>query len=157
MRPLLFATAVCGLAVLGEALFMGKDGQKWMRSLRQPRFAPPILVWTLIGLGYYAICFFALYRLAARLKDEGALAFLPVALLLALMTANTCWNFVYFRRHDLRLAFWYSVGYVPLTVALVIALLRVDTTAAIGFIAYVAYLPYALWLFYKTWKLNVED
>jgi hypothetical protein len=78
-----------------------------------------------------------------------------MALLLAVMTANTLWNYLYFRRHDLRFVFWYSVGYSALVVGLLLSLLRSDFGAAVGWIAYVAYLPYALWLFYKTWKLNL--
>lgn len=148
LRPLVFAAAICAVAALGEAMFMGKDGQRWMRSLRQPRFAPSLLAWAFIGLAYYAICFVALYRLASRRAPAA------MALLLLLMAANTFWNYIYFRIRDLKLAFWYSVGYLPLAGALVISLLRSDFVAAIGFIFYIAYLPYALWLFHTTWKLN---
>jgi tryptophan-rich sensory protein len=79
---------------------------------------------------------------------------LPTALLLAVMVANTLWNYFYFRQRDLRVVFWYSVGYSPLVFALLMSLLPTDFAAAIGWIVYVAYLPYALYVFYATWKLN---
>ena len=121
-----------------------------MKSLRQPGFAPPLWLWTLIGLGYYVICFVAVYRLAA----SGHGFSLPMALLLAVMAANTFWNYLYFRKRDLRVVFWYSVSYTVFPVALLASLIQVDMISAIGFALYVLYLPYALWLFRATWKLN---
>jgi tryptophan-rich sensory protein len=149
-HPQLWAGLVCAGAVIGEGLFMGRQGSRWMRGLRQPRLAPPAWLWGLIGLAYYGICYYALARiLAAR-----PIPLLCLVLLLTLLAANTFWNYIYFRRHDLRLVFWYSVGYAVLAVALLIALLRADVTAASVFGFYVIYLPYALVLFYRTWKLN---
>lgn len=77
-------------------------------------------------------------------------------MLIGLMAANTFWNFIYFRLRDLRLAFWYSAVYVLLAIALLVVLLKTDFVTALAFAAYVLYLPYALLLFYRTWKLNVS-
>lgn len=148
--PLGTAIIVCGLAVLGEALFMGRRGKAYMESLRQPSIAPPFWAWSVIGFAYYAACFVALYRVTARVPADC----LALGLLLVVMVANTFWNYLYFRRHDLRLVFWYSVVYAILVVFLLGILWLTDRVAALGFVVYVAYLPYALTLFYRTWKLN---
>ena len=96
----------------------------------------------------YAACFFAVYRLSRH----GAR--LALALLLVVMAANSFWNYLYFRRRDLRLVFQYSAVYAVVVVFLLVALLRADLPAALPFVLYAAYLPYALVLFYRTWKLN---
>jgi hypothetical protein len=70
------------------------------------------------------------------------------------MAANTFWNYLYFRRRDFRLVFWYSVGYSILVAGLVCVLLYTDAAVAIAFGGYAAYLIYALALFYSGWKLN---
>ena len=129
---------------------MGRSGRAYMESLRQPAIAPPFWAWSVIGLAYYAVCFIAFYRLMARVSISRA----ALGLLLMVMSANTFWNYFYFRRHNLRFVFWYSAAYSVLVVILIVAIFRADRVAALLFIAYAAYLPYALTLFYKTWKLN---
>jgi tryptophan-rich sensory protein len=151
-RPLLYAILACAIAAAGEGLFMGKDGSRFMNSLKQPAFALPLWAWSLIGVAYYAICFLAMYRLTSRPSPDRV----SLGLLIGLMAANTFWNFIYFRLRDLRLAFWYSAVYVLLAVALLVVLLKTDFVTALAFAAYVLYLPYALLLFYRTWKLNVS-
>jgi tryptophan-rich sensory protein len=149
-RSFLYAILACAVAVAGEAVFMGKDGRRFMKSLKQPSFALPLWGWSLIGGAYYAICFLAMFRLASRPRADR----LSIGLLIALMATNTFWNYIYFRLRDLRLAFLFSVLYVPLAIALLVALLETDLVSAFAFGAYVLYLPYALLLFYRTWKLN---
>lgn len=146
--PLFYALAACALAATAEGLWMGKDGSRFMKSLKQPAYAPPGWLWAMIGVAYYAVCFAAIYRLAARRHG------LAVSLVLVVMAANAGWNYVYFRRRDLRLAFWYSVGYAVLVAGSLPVLLQADALAALGFALYAAYLPYALLLFYRTWRLN---
>ena len=121
-----------------------------MKGLRQPRYAPSPVGWGVIGIAYYGLCFFGLWRLAAR----GGESSVSISLLLLVMLANTFWNYIYFRMHDLRLAFWYSVAYSCLFGILIVTLFRVDRNLAFAFCLYAAYLPYALLLGYQTWKLN---
>ena len=148
--PLIYAVGACVAAASAEALFMGKGGHAFMKSFRLPAFAPPAWGWALLGAGYYIICFIAMYRLTSRTTPSR----LATDLLMIVMAANAFWNFVYFRLRDLRLTFWYSVGYACLVAVLLVALLRTDNIAAIVFAIYAAYLPYALALFYRIWKLN---
>jgi len=129
---------------------MGRKGGQFMRSLNQPSHAPPIWAWSLIGVAYYLICFFGLYRLLGR-GVEGRLGLIS---LIVLMAANTVWNYIYFRLRNLKLAFWYSVGYSAFAGTVLLVLIEVDHRAALALATYVAYLPFALLLSYRTWKLN---
>jgi tryptophan-rich sensory protein len=150
--PVVVALSACVIAAIGEGLFMGREGPRYMKALQQPRYAPSSIGWSLIGIGYYVLCFFGLWRLTARPGEGGV----STGLLLLVMLANTFWNYVYFRMHDLRLAFWYSVAYACMFAVLIVTLFRTDRSVALGFCVYAAYLPYALLLGYQTWKLNVD-
>lgn len=149
-RPLLYAIMPCILAVIAEALLMGQSGSEYVKSLKQPSIAPPQWAWAPIGLAYYLICVLTLYRLFA----QETLRAIPIVLVLAVLAANAFWNYIYFRRHDLRAVFWYSVAYSGLVLVLIPVLLIADRVAALAFSVYAAYLPYALAVFYRTWKLN---
>jgi tryptophan-rich sensory protein len=149
--PSVFALSVCAIAAIGEGLLMGREGPRYMKTLQQPPYAPSSFVWSLIGIGYYALCFYGLLRLAAPAGESNA----AMGLLLLVMLANTFWNYIYFRMRDLKLAFWYSLAYSFIFAILIVTLFRTDRSLGLAFSAYAAYLPYALLLGYKTWKLNV--
>jgi tryptophan-rich sensory protein len=140
------------VAVIAEALFMGRKGNSYMRSLRQPTWAMPVSLWALIALMYYAICFFVIFRL----REYAPEARNTFVLVIAVMAANSFWNYLYFRLRKLQAVFQYSAGYAVLACVLLISLAITDKIAAIAFAIYVLYLPYALMLFYRTWQLNNE-
>ena len=122
-----------------------------MKSLKQPNFAPPNWAWAIVGVVYYVICFYVLFRVTSASENTA-----PLSLVILLMTANTFWNFFYFRLRKLRVVFWYSVAYSAIAVVLLFVLVKFEKSAASVFSIYVAYLPYALLVFYRTWKLNPE-
>ena len=150
--PMVFALSACVIAAIGEGLFMGREGARYMKTLQQSRYAPSSIGWSLIGIGYYVLCFFGLLRLTSRPRESSV----ATGLLLLVMLSNTFWNYIYFRMHDLRLAFCYSVAYAVVFAVFLVALFRTDRSIALAFCIYAAYLPYALLLGYKTWKLNVD-
>jgi tryptophan-rich sensory protein len=149
--PIIYAVGSCLAGAVAEGVLMGKDGRRFMDSLKQPRCAPPLWTWSLIGAAYYSICGVAIYRLTSRTAPS----LWAISLVGAVIAANALWNYIYFRRRDLRLVFWYSVVYALLVIALIAVLIPADPVAAAAFGFYAAYLPYALTLFYRTWKLNV--
>src|SRR5205823_14484029 len=123
---------------------------RFMKGLKYPRFAPPIWAWSLVGISYYGIFFVAMFRLTSLLPVNG----FAVGLLVTVMAANSFWNYLYFRLRDLRKVFWYSVGYSVMVVVLLASLASIDKISAFGVGIYVAYLPYALALFYRMWQMN---
>jgi len=153
MRSLLFASALCAAGLIGEAVLAGKNANKILRQLKQPAWALPTTAWYFVGLVYYAGCFLATYRLV-RIQESGSDQALALGLIIAVMTANVAWNFLFFRKKNLTLSFCYFLPYTLLTLALLCALMRTDRLSAIVFFAYVLYLPYALAWAFKVWKLN---
>lgn len=75
-------------------------------------------------------------------------------LLLLLMALNAGWNWLFFRRRNLRAAALFYVPYCAIVAALAIVLFRADRIAGLVFAAYVLYLPYGIAWTYRIWKLN---
>jgi tryptophan-rich sensory protein len=148
----LIAGLICLAAVVAEGLLSG-DAAKFLKSIKEPAWALKLPVWIAIGLLYYAACFYAL----ARLLASGLLApaaFGAFAVLLVVMTANAAWNWVFFKRRDFRLSFYYFFPYAGLVLLFIVLMARVDLVASAIFVAYACYLPYALAWSYRVWKLN---
>jgi tryptophan-rich sensory protein len=78
------AASICAGFAVAETLLAARKPAEALRSLRQPRWSPPLWLWAVIGATWYLICFLALARILPRLND----APLPASLLLALMAAN---------------------------------------------------------------------
>lgn len=108
-------------------------------------------MWSLIGLGYYAVCFLSLYRLLSIRPPRWELA---AGLVVVVLAANAIWNYLFFRLRDLRLGFWFLLPYALVVAVLLLVLACNDLCSALAFAAYGAYLPYAAWFSYRTWKLN---
>lgn len=151
MHDLILPALVCVAAMVAEGLLAGTKANALLRSLKQPSWALPAPVWYLVGLAYYAACFVILYRLHQAGPVINSLAFW---LLIAIMTANAAWNWLFFRRRDLRLAYLSYIPYGVLVAALLIVLFQKDQRAAIVFLFYAAYLPYTLAWMHQVTKLN---
>jgi len=48
----------------GEAIAAGKGAKATMRALKQPSWALPVVGWYVLGLLYYVVCWFVLYRVS---------------------------------------------------------------------------------------------
>jgi tryptophan-rich sensory protein len=152
-KSLGFAMAVCAAGMASEAALAGRAANAIMRSLKQPTWALPPWVWYFIGLAYYAACFASLYRLVNILSLSGT-GWFCLALVVAVMSANAAWNFIFFRRRDLGLSFYFFLPYTILVIVLVYALSRLEWVSAVLFAIYLMYLPYALIWSHRIWKLN---
>jgi tryptophan-rich sensory protein len=148
----LIAGAICLAAVAAEALLSG-DASAFLKSIKQPRWALPLPAWVAIGLLYYAACFFALARILAYGLEQPAAA-AAFSVLIVVMAANAAFNWLFFRRRDFRASCYYFLPYAVLVFALIALLGRIDASAAIAFVVYACYLPYALFWSYRVWKLN---
>ncbi|HSE50216.1 MAG TPA: TspO/MBR family protein [Terriglobales bacterium] len=149
MTPAAVAFGICVAAAALEALLAGGNARARLAELRQPRWAAPGWAWAVIGVAYYAICGFALWRI---LQSPAPGRNLALGALVAVMALNCAWNYIFFRRRDLRLAFLYYVAYLPLVGFALWSAARVDAPAAWALSAYAAYLPYAIALGYRWWR-----
>lgn len=150
---ILTALGICTIAVTLEGLAAGKDVKSYFAKLRRPAYSPPLWVWYIIGVLYYAICFFILYRLL-RHSGDAVLKQVALTLIVVLMAANVLWNYVFFRARNLRLSFAANVPYLGLAVGLSTCLAQIDQAAAWSLAPYLIYQGYALWWGYSLWKIN---
>jgi tryptophan-rich sensory protein len=122
-------------------------------ELRQPRYAPQLWTWFLIGLAYYAL-FFVLLRSLLRRPPIGYWTDVALVLTASLLIANAGWNWIFFRRKDLFLSSIVFIPYLLLAVTLLVTLQHLQSPLSGWFALYVAYLGYAAWWTYRVWRLN---
>lgn len=149
----LISLGICILAAAAETILAGKQPMKFLATLRQPHFAPPLWLWTIIGVFYYLICFFVLVRLL-RVEPGNMLRPVAIALILALLAINAFFNYVLFRMRNLFASLGVFITYDFIAIALTTTLLLLDKAAALVFIAYPVYLIFANCWGYQLWRLN---
>jgi len=154
MRALIVAGAICAFGAALEGIAAGGGVRQHLRTVRLPRYSPPLGLWIAIGLLYYAACFVIAYRILERGSDRVGL--LALALLLALMVANAGWNYLFFRRKALGASAVFFVPYAFLASGLLLVLVRLDAVAAWSFLLYVIYLPYAAWWLFAVRRANSQ-
>jgi tryptophan-rich sensory protein len=154
VNPVVIALAICTAGAVAEGLAVGTGVRERFAELCLPRHSPPLEVWIAVGILYYAVCFIVAYRL---LRGWDPARSLPLALLLALMTANALWNYLFFRRKALGASAAAFVPYTILALVLFVSLLGVDRVASWVFFLYVAYLSYAAWWLFALRRANTPS
>ena len=152
-REIALSFVICALMAALEGAMAGGGVKQRFASLRFPPGSPTLPVWIAIGALYYAMCFVVVYRLLMHGLTD-ALAQSAFALVLAVMVYNAAWNWLFFRRRDLRASFLSFIPYAMLIAGLIVCLLKVDRWAAAALTPYLAYLFYATWWGYRVWQLN---
>jgi tryptophan-rich sensory protein len=147
------ALIICIVAAALEGALAGSGARQRLTALRMPPCSPSFVVWILIGVAYYAICFAVLrHLLAANSRTLSVL--LTLAILILVMLANALWSVLFFRQRDLRASFIAFIPYMVLVAALVVFLSRSYPFGAALFMCYCVYLLYATWWGYRLWVLN---
>jgi tryptophan-rich sensory protein len=106
----------------------------------------------IIGLGYYAVFFTILLRLLT--SRDGAVRAVSLGLSVVLFAANAAWNYLFFRKKNVRAAQLFSVAYSAVAVVLLVLLMRTDSFSATLLSLYVVYLIFANHWQYKLWLAN---
>lgn len=150
--PVITALAICLLAATLEGLLSGNEPRQRFKQLRLPRYSPPFWAWILIGVLYYLMCFGILYRIF--MSTLTTYRWISLLILLALMSVNAAWNWVFFKARNLFLSYMAFIPYAVFALALFVLLLRFDRKAAWFVVPYLGYMVYAnLWA-YRLWRLN---
>jgi tryptophan-rich sensory protein len=155
MASWLIAGLICVISAAAEGLLAGSDADRFLQELKQPPWALRKGVELWISFSYYGAAFVTLLRLL-DLRQTGEFTLLPLILLMAMMTLNLAWNFVFFRRRDLHLSFLWFAPYSLVVLSLLWCMSRIDVLAACLLLTYALYLPYALLWSYRVWKLNAR-
>lgn len=154
--PTLLGVIICVAAAILEGALTGKDARQWLAQLRMPRYSPPFVLWVVIGVLFYAMCFVILrHILTTDLASHSQ--FLALVLTVLLLLANALWNVLFFRWRNLRASFIAFVPYAVLVAALVILLARTYPFGAILLSCYCVYLIYATRWGYYIWRLNAPN
>jgi len=153
LHSLLTAVAICIVSAAIEGLCAGTHVRVFFAMLRAPKYSAPLPIWYAIGVGYYLIFGFILYRLLILRGPTGWVQS-ALILILVMMLANALWNLIFFRARNLYLAFVVgSAAPVP-DVLLFLCLLRLDRIAGLALVPYLAYRAYAVWWGYALWVAN---
>jgi tryptophan-rich sensory protein len=150
---LLTSLGVCGAAAALEGACAGNNVKSFFSSLRLPAYSAPLWVWSIIGLFYYLIFCFVLYRLLT-LNNSSGLRSATIVLVLVMMTVNALTNYIIFRARNLRLSFLVGALFPILDITLFLMLIQLESLAAWTLIPYLLYRIYAVWWGYALWKQN---
>ncbi|MDQ6788223.1 MAG: tryptophan-rich sensory protein [Acidobacteriota bacterium] len=129
--------------------------KSFFAQLKFPPYSAPLWVWTIIGVVYYLIFCFIIYRLLI-LDNDSLLKYTTLALILFMTVVNALTNYVIFRARNLRLSFIIGSLFPVLDVTLFIFLLQLDIVAAWSLIPYLIYRIYAVCWGYALWKSNAQ-
>ena len=151
--PLLISLGICVVSAMLEGVLAGKNVKAFFAKLRFPPYSAPLWLWYVIGIVYYVICFFILYRTFGHDGNHWP-KYAAVSLLLVMMGVNAFWNYVFFRAQNLFLSFFAFAFYPVVAIALFVCLLQFDKIAAWSLLPYFVYLLYAVYWGYGLWKLN---
>ena len=149
---LLLSLGVCGAAAALEGACAGNNVKSFFASLRLPAYSAPLWVWSIIGLFYYLIFCFVLYRLLTF--NGSALRSATIVLVVVMMTVNALTNYIIFRARNLRLSFLVGALFPILDITLFLMLIQLESLAAWTLIPYLLYRIYAVWWGYALWKQN---
>lgn len=150
---LLFSLGICVSSAMLEGVAAGKNVKPFFAKLRAPDYAPPLWLWIIIGVVYYVICFFILFRIF-RADGNDTLRYVSLSLLLVAMAINALFNYTFFRLENLFYGLLTFVPYLPAVIGLFICLLQFDQAAAYVLLPYFVYLVYVTFLTHRFWKLN---
>ena len=144
-----FAVALpLGLAISGS-LLLGDTGLDWFESLNSPVWALSLSGWVVVGILYYLMSGFILYRLVSP-----AVKMLSLVLFIGLMIGNELWNILFFGLQNL---LWALVGMVAFAVfggVVLMTLRQRDQLAARVFSVYAAWLIYDVFWISALWWMN---
>src|SRR5438094_10172781 len=125
VSAILIACAICIISAMLEGLCAGKGVKAFITSLHTPSYAPPFWAWIIIGVFYYIISFFISYRVLRHSGDDFLKA-VSLTLLLAMMSINAAWNYVFSRSHNLFPSLFAFIRCQLLAIAYFVSLLISD-------------------------------
>jgi len=147
--------ALCAVAATLEGLCAGRNVRLFFETLRFPSYSAPLWVWSIIGIVYYAIFGFVVFRLLST-TPTSPLAGATLALIIAMMLGNALANLVIFRARNLHLSYVIGCVFAGLDLLLVGLVVRLDSVAARALVPYLVYRVYAVWWGRALMKLNPQ-
>ncbi len=148
---LIFWIVLCQAVGLLGARWTAPAIPSWYRGLRKPSFNPPSWVfgpvWTLL----YLLMAIAAWRISLA---ESPLRTAALTLFAAQLALNFIWSWLFFRRHNVRAAF-FELAALWLAIAATLGVFsQIDAPAAWLMAPYLAWVTFAAILNRALWRLN---
>jgi len=153
IKTLLIALTICLVFAIVESLLAGDiDVYAFFENLKQPTWSLPVWSWLLIGGFYYVLCTAILYNvLLAQPSTKRSIA---LALTIAMMVANTIWNYFFFGEQSSGYSFTAFIIFLPIVFGLFVSLWKFQRKSAWILIPYLAWLVYDFFWIWSIWKIN---
>lgn len=151
MRNAIIAlTPVVAAAVLANLATM-PNIPTWYAGLVKPSFNPPNWVFGPVWTILYALMAYAFFRVLQSRAPGRATA---VTLFLLQITLNALWSWAFFASHSPLAGLIVIVALLILLVATTIAFWKVDRTAGVLLLPYLAWVGFATLLTWEIFRLN---
>ena len=156
IRPiaLLRAIIICVVLAFWGSLLVGDSLDTWYPTLIKPAMLVPLPVFYAVGVLYYLLFTFVLYRIFSQIENPQAER---IALITALvvMIANELWNWTFFGLRSPWAGFFGIGIFLVLLTILIRILWRLERPSAIALLPYFAWVVYDLMWTFQLWQLNV--
>jgi len=132
------------------------DANPWYATLTDPSFAPPSWVFGPVWTTLYILIATSAYRVVVSL-DHSWNKWVPLAVgLWALqLSLNTIWTPVFAGAQNLEVALYYIVMLWVSIAAYIVVSWKIDRTASLIMVPYLAWVSFATVLNYTYWQLNI--
>ncbi|NCI47027.1 TspO/MBR family protein [Sediminibacterium soli] len=152
VKLIISVTLTVGLGALGGLLFNAGEIGGWYAGIEKPSFNPPnwlfapvwTFLYTLMGISVYLVW----KQPAGRDRDRALLLFIIQYAL------NFIWSFLFFKLHNIGLAFADIVALWVLLIFTIVQFSRVSLAAAWLLAPYIAWVSFAKILNGTIWWLN---
>jgi len=150
--PLLISILIALSAGFIGSFFTTPSISTWYAFINKPSFSPPnwlfAPVWTLLYI-LMGIAAFLIWQKRDNQKTKQALRFYGTQLIL-----NALWSIIFFGMHNPGLAFLEIIFLWIFIFLTLIKFYKINKTAGLLFVPYLAWISFALILNYAVWMLN---
>ncbi|KAM3957263.1 translocator protein-like [Aphomia sociella] len=133
------------------------DGKAWYQTIKRPIWNPPNWAfgpaWTTLytGMGYAS---YMVYRDCGGITGS---SIVPLALYGGQLVLNWTWTPIFFRYHEIGLAFSHILALDAAAVACTLSFYTVNKKTIYFMAPYLCWLSFASCLNYTIWKMNKDD
>ncbi|KAG5679341.1 hypothetical protein PVAND_008913 [Polypedilum vanderplanki] len=137
-----------------------KQIKGWYETLVLPKCRPPNWVFPIAWTSLYTTMGYASYIVWKQGHGFDGPAHFPLILYGAQLALNFAWTPIFFVKHELKWSFVEIIALTATAAATGISFYKIDKTAGLLFVPYLAWLSFASYLNHSIWKNNtpaIED
>ncbi|MHA4896465.1 TspO/MBR family protein [Pedobacter sp. PWIIR3] len=135
------------------ALLTQVSVKTWYLTINKPSFNPPNWIFGPVWTTLYILMGISAYLVWQKRKQITHLPRL-IAIYLIQLVLNLLWSFLFFYAHEIGAAFYEIIALLIAIIITARVFYKVDSTAGLLFIPYIAWVSFATVLTYTIFKLN---